>query len=150
MLKNIVARSRLAFNEISYWVIGRTPEEHHANAAYFRYQLGHYRKCIEQCTKYLEYSQSDQVKTMLAYSQGAIGQWAQAALAYRSVSNLWEQPMVALGLAEAELRAGNEDEARKIVATVEVSHAQPPYDLAAAIERLKRDLGMSATSPTGS
>ena len=150
MLKNIVARIRLAFNEITYWVIGRTPEEHHANAAYFRYQLGHYRKCIEQCTNYLEYAQSDQVKTMLAYSHGAVGEWAQAALAYRSVSNLWEQPMIALGLAEAELHAGNQNEARKIVATVEVSHAQPPYELAAAIEHLKGDLGMSATSPTGS
>jgi hypothetical protein len=149
VLKNFVAHFRLVYNEITYWVIGNTPEEHHANAAYFRYQLGHHRKCIEQCNKYLAYSQSDRVKSMLGYSLGAVQNWEEAALAYRSVTNLWEQPATAVGLAEAEFRSGNEIEARKILATVEVSYPQPPYDLALAIEQLNRELEMSSTKVKG-
>ncbi len=150
MLKNFVARFRLVYNEIAYWVIGSTPEEHHANAAYFRYQLGHHRKCIEQCNKYLGYSQSDQVKSMLGYSHGVLQNWEEAALAYRSVSDLWEKPMIALGLAEAEMHSGNTSEARKIVATIEVSHTQPPYDVTRALQQLNEELDESSPEAKGS
>ena len=147
MLTSIVARARLVLNEITYWMVGNSPESHHANAAYFRYQLGHHQKCIQQCNKFLNYSKSDQISSMLGYSYGAIGQWDQAALAYRCVSDLWQQPLIALGLAEAELRSGNVNEARMIVATVEVSHAPPPYNVALALDQLNSELEKINSEP---
>ena len=136
---------RLVYHHIVYWIVGTTPEAHHANLANCWYELNRYRNCIEHCQKYLSYEDSDHVKAVMAYCHGAIGDWDQAAGAYRSISKIWSVPSFALGLAEAELRCGNVDEARKIVATVEVSDPNPKYDVALSLEHLNRELADTAT-----
>ena len=82
----------------------------------------------------------------MAYCFGALGDWDKAAGTYRSISKIWSVPSFALGLAEAELQCGNVHEARKIVATVEVSDPSPSYDIALSLEHLKKELEGSATS----
>lgn len=131
---------RLVYHQIVYWVVGTTPEAHHANLANTWYELNRYRNCIEHCQKFLSYEDSDHVKAMMAYCLGALGDWEQAADTYRSISTIWSVPSFALGLAEAELRCGEVEEARKIVATVEVSDPNPKYDVALSIEQLNREL----------
>lgn len=73
---------------------------------------------------------------MMAYCYGALGEWTQAVATYRSISTLWTEPSLVLGLAEAELQCGNNEEARKIVAIVEVSHPNPTHDVVAALDYL--------------
>jgi tetratricopeptide (TPR) repeat protein len=135
---------RLVYHHITYWIVGTSPEAHHANLANSWYELNRYRNCIEHCQKYLGYDDSDHVKAMMAYCYGAVGDWENAASAYRSIAKLWSEPSFALGLAEAEHRLGNSQEARKIVATVEVSHPNPPYGLAQSLEQLNQELGNPA------
>jgi len=134
---------RLFYHQIVYWVVGTTPEAHHANLANTWYELNRYRSCINN---YLNYEDSDHVKAMMAYCYGALDDWEQAAVAYRSISRIWSVPSFALGLAEAELRCGNVEEARKIVATVEVSDPNPKYEVALSLEYLKKNLLESAAS----
>jgi len=130
-------------------MVGTSPEEHHANAANILFELGHYRRCITQCNKYLGYSESDQVQAMLAYCHSVYQEWEQAALAYRSISTLWSDPRFALGLAEVEFRSGNLAEARKIVATIEASHDRLPSDVEASIEYLNSEFGRSSNVVQG-
>jgi hypothetical protein len=137
---------RLVYHHIIYWTVGTTPEEHHANLANSWYELNRYRNCIEHCQKYLGYADSDQVKAIMAYCHGALGEWEPAAAAYGSISKIWSVPSFALGLAEAELRCGNIDEARKIVTTVEVSYPSPKYDVALSLEQLNRELADAAAT----
>ncbi len=127
---------RLFYYQVVYWTVGTTPEAHHLNLAHSWYDLCRYESCIRHCRKYLDYKDSDYIKATMAISHGAIGEWAQAAATYRSISTLWTEPSLALGLAEAELQCGNKEEARKIVATVEVSHPNPTRDIAAALDYL--------------
>ena len=142
----ILAWLRLIYHQIVYWLAGTTPEAHHANLASIWYELGNHRNCIEHCEKYLTYEESDYVKAMLGYSQGALSNWKKAAVAYRSISGLWSEPSFALGLAEAEFRCGNIDKAREIVATVSVSHPNPRYDVAMSLEHLTNELETSTDS----
>lgn len=135
----------LVYHHIVYWVTGTTPEAHHANLANSWYRLNRYRNCIKHCQKYLSYEDSDHVRAMMAYCLGALGDWKESASAYRSISSLWSTPSFALGLAEAELRCGNFDEARKIVATVEVCDPNPKYEIAMSLELLNRELADTAT-----
>ena len=137
---------RLFYHQIVYWLVGTTPEAHHANLANVWYELGRHRNCIEHCEKYLSYEESDYVKAMLGYSQGVLSNWEKAAAAYRSISALWSEPSFALGLAEAELRCGNVDKAREIVATVSVSHPNPRYDIEMSLEHLSKELETTANS----
>jgi len=137
---------RLVYHHIVYWTAGTTPEAHHANLANSWYELNRYRNCIEHCQKYLSYEDSNHVKAMMAYCQGALGDWEQATVTYRSISKIWSVPSFALGLAEAELRCGNVHEARKIVATVELSNPNPNYDVALSLEHLNRELANPATT----
>lgn len=145
MIKISMAWLGLVYSHIVYWLAGTTPEAHHANLANSWLRLNRYRNCIKHCQKYLSYEDSDQVKAMLAYCHAAMGDWEQASGAYRSVSKLWTMPSFALGLAEAELRCGNIEEARKIVATVEVSDPNPNLDVASSLEYLNRELANAAT-----
>ena len=135
----------LIYHHVVYWVAGTTPEAHHANLANTWYKLSRYANCIEHCQKYLSYEDSDQIKAMMAYCLGALGDWEGSASAYRSISGIWDEPSFALGLAEAELRRGNADEARKIVATVEVSNPNPKYEVTMALEFLNSELAEAAT-----
>ena len=137
---------RLIYHQIVYWLVGTSPEAHHANLASAWYELNRYRNCIDHCQKFLSYEDSDHVKAMMAYCFWALGEWEKAASTYRSISKIWSVPSFALGLAEAELQCGNVDEARKIVATVEVSNPSPSYDIALSLEHLKKELEGSATS----
>ena len=82
----------------------------------------------------------------MAYCHGALADWEKAAAGYRSISKIWSEPSFALGLAEAELRCGNVDEARKIVVTVEVGSPNPTYDVALSLEHLNRELADSGTT----
>lgn len=130
----------LVYHHIVYWLAGTTPEAHHANLANSWYKLNRYQNCIKHCRKYLSYEDSDHVKAMMAYCFAALGEWEESANAYRAISGIWSVPSFALGLAEAELRCGNVDEARKIVATVEVSNPSPKYDVALSLEHLNKEL----------
>lgn len=131
---------RLLYNHVVYWIVGRSPEAHHANLAESWFELNRYRNCIKHCKRFLSYEDYDQVKAMMAFCYAALEDWGQAAGAYRSISNILSVPSFALGLAEVELRRGNIDEARKIVVTVEVSDPNPTYDVALALEHLNREL----------
>ena len=132
---------RLVYYQIIYWLVGTTPEEHHSSMAYAWYEVNSHRNCILHCQSFLKYKEADQVKAMMASSYGAAGDWENAALAYRSITKLWSEPSFALGLAEAEVLRGNSQEARKIVATVGVSHPSPPYGLAQSLDQLNQELG---------
>lgn len=83
---------------------------------------------------------------MMAYCFGALGDWQKSASAYRSIPGIWSAPSFALGLAEAELRCGNLDEARTIVATVEISNPNPKYDIALSLEHLNKELANTAAA----
>lgn len=131
---------RLIYHQIAYWLVGTSPESHHANLAYVWYDLNRHRNCIDQCQKYLSYQSSDQMLVMMAYCYAALEDWAQTADAYRSLSNIWAIPQAALGLAEAELRCGNLDEARRIIATVEANDPSPPDEVTRALEYLHGEL----------
>jgi len=135
----------LIYHHIVYWLAGTTPEAHHENMANSWYKLNRFRNCIKHCQRYLSYEDSDHVKAMMAYCFGAMGDWEQSASAYRSIAGIWSVPSFALGLAEAELRCGNVDEARKIVAIVEVSDPTPKYDVALSLERLNAELADTLT-----
>ena len=86
---------KLVYHQIVYWVVGTTPEAHHANLANAWYKLNRYRICIEHCQKYLDYEDSNQIKAMMAYCHGSLGQWGQAADAYRSIPKIWSAPSFA-------------------------------------------------------
>ena len=137
---------RLVYHHIVYWIVGTSPETHHANLANSWLELNRYRNCIEHCERFLSYEDSDHVKAMMGYCHGALGDWEQAAGTYRSISKIWSVPSFALGLAEAELRCGNVEEARKIVATIEVSDPNRKYDVALSLEHINRELADIAAS----
>ena len=80
----------------------------------------------------------------MAYSHAALGDWEQALTVYRSIAGIWSDHSYTLGLAEAELRCGNLAEARKIIATIEVS--DPNYDVALTLERMKAEMDSLATN----
>ena len=150
---------KLIYHQIVYWIVGTSPEAHHANLASAWYELNRYQNCIVHCQKFLGYEDSEQIKAMMAYCHGSLGQWEQAVDAYRSISKIWSVPSFALGLAEAELRCGNIDEARKTVATVEVSDPNPKYDVAMSLDYIKKELAdvtvserplLADSSPRGS
>lgn len=132
---------RLIYHQIVYWLVGTSPEAHHANLAYVWFDLNRHRNCIDHCKKYLTYQSSDRMLVMMAYCYAALGEWAQAADAYRSLSKIWAIPQAALGLAEAEMRCGNLDEAKRIVATVESSDPSPPPEVARVLEYLHGEPG---------
>jgi tetratricopeptide (TPR) repeat protein len=91
---------RLVYHQIVYWIVGTTPEAHHANLANSLYELNRYRSCIQQCQKFLSYEDSDHIKAMMAYCYAALGDWEKAAGTYRSIEKIWSVPSFALGLAE--------------------------------------------------
>ena len=137
---------KLIYYHVIYWIVGTTPEAHHANLANTWYELDRYQNCIKHCKQYLSYEDSDHVKAVMAYCHGALGNWDEAAAVYRSTSKLWSEPMFALGLAEAELRRGNADEARTIVASIEAGDPNPKHDVALSLERLHGELASEATT----
>ncbi len=132
---------RLVYYQIVYWLVGTTPEAHHSSMALAWYQVNSYRNCIKHCQRFLQHQELDQLKAVMAHCYGALGEWENAASAYRSIVELWSEPSYALGLAKAELRCGNFQEARKIIATVEVSHPCLPYALAQSLGQLNLELG---------
>ncbi len=134
---------RLIYHHIVYWTVGTTPEAHHANLASCWFELDRYRRCIEHCEKYLDYEDSTYIRGLLGSSQLLAGDWNQAADTLRSIKDLYSEPELALALAEAEMQSGNSDEARKIVATIEVSHPNHKPHVAAALEYLRKELGMA-------
>lgn len=131
---------RFVYHQIIYWLVGTTPEAHHWNMAISWYDLERYSNCIYHCQEYLKYNDSDHLKVLMAHCFGLMAQWKEAASSYRSISDIWSQPVFALGLAEAELRCGNIQEARSIVTTVEVDNPKPPYELAISLEQLINEL----------
>lgn len=135
---------RLLYHHITYWTIGSAPEAHHANLAGCWFDLNRYENCIEHCQKYLACESSDNIKSVMAYSHAALGDWEQALTVYRSIAGIWSDHSYTLGLAEAELRCGNLAEARKIIATIEVS--DPNYDVALTLERMKAEMDSLATN----
>ena len=137
---------RLIYHYIVYWIVGTTPEAHHWKLAQCWYRLNRYHRCIRHCKAFLDYQESTYVKVMLSDALIAVGDFQQAAATLRSIEDLWSNPELALALADAEMQSGNADEARKIVATVEVSHPNAKSHVVAAIEELRTALGMAATS----
>lgn len=137
---------QLLYHHLTYWLIGTSPEEHHWNLARDWYILRRFRKCIEHCNRHLNYSDSADIRSMLAYSYWSIGEWQQAVSTYRSLPGIWSCPGSALRLAEAELRCGRLDEAQKIVATVEVSHPNPKSHEAMFLRYIKKEIQDSANS----
>ena len=134
----------LAYHHATYWLVGTSPEQHHYDLAMDWYALRRFRNCVDQCKKFLSYSDSDDIKSMMAYCYWALADWDAAVSTYRSLGNIWSEPAHALRLAEAELRCGRSDEARKIVATVEVSYPNPTSHVAIFLGYINKELDESA------
>ena len=103
-------------------MLGDIPESHHLRAATSWQQLGKFKKAISHYVRYLELSEDAEVQAALGYCYGASGNWPKALEVYRSISNPMADPLIALGLAEAEINAGSLSEARRIVAIVSANH----------------------------
>lgn len=131
---------RLFYHHLIYWVIGTTPESHHAGLASCWFDLKRYRRCIVECERLLEYQDSVPTRGMIAFCHAQLGRWRAAADTYRPIASIETQPLFALGLAEAELRVGNVREAQDLVVSVEVCHPSPERHLADAIDYLKSQL----------
>lgn len=131
---------RLIYYHIVYWTVGTTPEAHHYNLALTWCALNRHRNCIEHCKKYLNLEDSMHIRAIMGGSHAAMGEWEEARAAFRSIRDIWSEPSMAAALAEAEMKCGNVDEARKIVATVEASHPDLIYSVASYLDGLKSEL----------
>ena len=140
MLKRLLIWLQLGFNEITYWLVGDTPEAHHAKAAYLWEGLGRYRRSISHCKRYLAVEEDSGIRAMLGYCYSCLGQWEKAIEEYRALPNPTSDPRIGLGLAEAELNVGNIEEARYILATVSVITENSPDGLSAAVDYMKERL----------
>jgi len=141
--------ARLIFNEVTYWTVGHVPESYHGTAAYLWSELGGFSRAIKHCKKYLAITESDYIFTLLGFCYGQRGDLERAADAYRSVGNLYEDPLVALGLAEVELAAGNTDEAKKIVATVGAGRGTYSGQVESSLTHLEEKLFRPTTDTMG-
>ena len=80
------------------------------------------------------------IRAIMGGSHAAMGEWEDARTAFRSIKDIWSEPSMAAALAEAEMKSGNVDEARKIVATVEASHPDLIHSVASYLDGLKSEL----------
>ena len=80
------------------------------------------------------------MRALLGYSYAHCGDWQAAVETYRALPKVWESPQLTLCLAEAEMHAGNLEEANRILVGLEVGHAQTDRTIALNVERLSGEL----------
>ena len=147
MLEFLIIWLRIVFNELAFWMVGLTPESYHGQAAYLWSRLDRYDKVLKHCRGYLRSSENSEIRAMLGYSLAYRGDWKAAAETYRGITDIWSAPHRVLCLAEAEMHSGNLEEAKKILVSLEVGHAQSDSALAQHVEQLKGELEELAGSP---
>ena len=106
-------------------------------------ELGEYRACAEHCENYLIAASDDVVIGRLAHCYGEMDQWEKAADTYRTMEDVWRDPLDALGLALAELRCGNADRTVEILEIVEPTHSHATGPTEALIRQLRSELWWS-------
>ena len=103
-------------------------------------ELGDYRACIEHCETYLITASDDTVIGRLAFCYGELSQWEKAVDTYRTMQDIWRNPMDALGYALAELRCGNPDKTVEILDVVEPAYGHRIGPAEALIRQLRSEL----------
>ena len=116
------------------------PDFYRVHASALLEELGDYRACIHHCESYLMTASSDVVIGRLAYCYGEIGEWEKSADTYRTMADLWKEPMDALGYALAELRCGNQKKTMEILDVVELAHGHRTGPVEALIRQLRSEL----------
>ena len=103
-------------------------------------ELGDHQACIQHCESYLMTASSDVMIGRLAHCYGEIGEWEKSADTYRTMGDLWKEPMDALGYALAELRCGNQKKTMEILDVVELAHGHRSGPVEALIRQLRSEL----------
>lgn len=117
-----------------------TNDEFRRHASSLLEELGDYRACIEHCETYLITASNDEIIGRLAFCYGEISEWEKAVDTYRTMTDVWRNPMDALGYALAELRCGNADKTLEILDIVEPGYGQRQGPAAALIRQLRSEL----------
>ena len=115
----LFAAFSIAYAELQYWLFGVTPEGyHHAKATAWE-KFGNFHRTAKHWAAFLKYEEDVRARGMLAYCYTRLERWEDASTEYERVLKSWRHPSIMLGLAEAKLRLGDLEEARRITDAVE-------------------------------
>lgn len=124
----LLAKLRLVYTELQYWLIGLTPEDYHWRMATAWEVLENFRRAARHLESYLQNSENAQARALLAYFYARLGSWSLAAEEYKTVIAAWPHPSFVLGLAEAKFELGDSTSARALADQVEREHpTREPY-----------------------
>ena len=135
---------RLGYAELQYWLVGLTPESYHLHQANVWVEMHRYRRAIAHMKAYLANTENATARWHLAYYHSCVEEWSQSAAEYAKVVQVLPQPVVRLGLAEAELRLGNRTKGKEIIDAVDREFPQLEDVLRRARDELRSEFQLDA------
>jgi len=140
VIRKLKSLGRLASTELSYRIGRISKQRFRFDSASSLEALGEYRRCIGHCEQFLLVYSNDVVRGRLAYCYGEIGDWEKAADTYRSMKDVWRDPMDALGLVLSELRAGRPSAAQRAFKVAELAHGHRSGNVQRLMNILRHEL----------
>ena len=129
----------VTYAELTYWLVGSSPEEYHWAKANAWSRLDNHRRVIKHLQSYLKYSDNANLRWNLAYHLGCVEEWQRSADEYAKVVATMPQPIVRFGQAQAELRLGNRKKVFEIIISVDRDHPQLEENLRAMRDELIKE-----------
>ena len=147
----LLAFVRLTYTTLCYWMVALTPEEYHWTKGSTWSRLRAYRLGAYHFRKLPKYSESTPARVWLGWCYGNLGMSEAAAQHLRLAYSQKPHPETALFLAQEELRLGNRDKARDLLAMIDARRHQLSDELLTEVKALEQRLVDSplATSSYG-
>ena len=134
----------ITYAELTYWLVGRTPEGYHWAKADAWSRINDHRRAIKHLQSYLKYAESASVRWHLGLQLGCVEEWPRAAEEIGKAAAVLTNPVVRIAQAEAEMRAGNKLKVREIIATIDRDHPHLEGALKSARDEMSTECASEA------